>query len=415
MFNIFTKLADVFENNQFLITIFGLSGAGLLTFWTKDIPLRILNFIKLKAVTVFIIEPKTHIAKIIPSWLEENFLGLTKYDSYALTSFSYSTHSLVPHGKKIVRYKNKYILISITIRDSDLSFDNSKTQSSIAMTIKYFGKDIKYINMIIEEIKDYAYRIYERDDTAPNMLYVTDKHGCVYSKGELPNRTLDTLFMNNDNKIKLINTIDYFINNKDVYDTMGLPYKLGILLHGPPGTGKSSLIKAICNKYKKDAIVVSPSELGALLKIDYSMIEHGIIIVEDIDNNNIIKPRTDTDNNNNTSKGVGLSDILNIMDGLSTMSKLMFIFTTNHLERLDPALFRPGRIDLLLELGYMDNNILRQLLDYYYPNHNINLNNFKLKDNLTVAMIQHFIINKQPVEHILEFCSDKSISIKEVI
>ncbi|KAF3785538.1 AAA-ATPase [Nymphaea thermarum] len=188
--------------------------------------------------------------------------------------------------------------------------------------------------------------------------------------------SFDTLAMDHDKKAEILEDLDFFKNGKDYYAKIGKTWKRGYLLYGPPGTGKSTLIAAIAKHMDYDVYdleltaVKSNTELRKLL-IDTS--SKSIIVIEDIDcsldltaerkNKKMEEKAPDggekqkiprMDYSERDESKVTLSGLLNFIDGLwsSCGEERLIIFTTNHIEKLDPALIRTGRMDKHIEMSY---------------------------------------------------------------
>lgn len=140
-----------------------------------------------------------------------------------------------------------------------------------------------------------------------------------------------------------------FYSSYNSYKTKGILYKRGYLFYGIPGTGKTTAIVSLAHELKKDIYMMylqsGMSNAGFISAI--SMIpENGILVIEDADCFQETHKRKDGDKNKET---ISLSTILNTLDGVCTPHGLVFIITTNKKETLDPALIRPGRIDVDIE------------------------------------------------------------------
>uniref|UniRef100_A0ACD5TD18 Uncharacterized protein n=1 Tax=Avena sativa TaxID=4498 RepID=A0ACD5TD18_AVESA len=194
--------------------------------------------------------------------------------------------------------------------------------------------------------------------------------------------TFDTLAMDQEQKQSIVDDLDRFIKRKDYYRRIGKAWKRGYLLYGPPGTGKSSLIAAIANHLRFDIYdleltgVDSNSDLRRLL---VGMTNRSILVVEDIDCTIELKQREEHEEDeehaksNSTEKKkvedkVTLSGLLNFVDGLwsTTGEERIIIFTTNYKERIDPALLRPGRMDMHINMGYCTPEAFRILANNYH-------------------------------------------------
>ncbi|KAF8052285.1 hypothetical protein N665_1576s0006 [Sinapis alba] len=174
--------------------------------------------------------------------------------------------------------------------------------------------------------------------------------------------TFETMAMEDELKRDVIEDLDRFIRRKEFYKRVGKAWKRGYLLYGPPGTGKSSLVAAMANYLRFDvydlqlASVMRDSDLRRLL---LSTRNRSILVIEDIDcavdlPNRLEKQPVDGKNRGETQGPLTLSGLLNFIDGLwsSCGDERIIIFTTNHKDRLDPALLRPGRMDMHIYMGH---------------------------------------------------------------
>ncbi|KAK7307517.1 hypothetical protein VNO77_40653 [Canavalia gladiata] len=170
--------------------------------------------------------------------------------------------------------------------------------------------------------------------------------------------TFDTLAMEPELKNAVIEDLNRFVKRKDYYKRVGRAWKRGYLLYGPPGTGKSSLIAAMANYLKFDIYdlqlgnIVRDSDLRKLL---LATANRSILVIEDIDCTVDLPERRHGDHGRKQADlQLTLSGLLNFIDGLwsSCGDERIIIFTTNHKERLDPALLRPGRMDMHIHMSY---------------------------------------------------------------
>jgi chaperone BCS1 len=238
----------------------------------------------------------------------------------------------------------------------------------------------------------------------------------VWNKTVITNkRDMNTIFIPQQQKRALLYSIEKFSNDKGWYIKNGIPYQLGILLYGPPGTGKSSLVKAVAGYFDKNICLLRASELEKIQEAIVDLPKESILVIEDIDSNNLVHDRDDKNNerqilvqSNSSSPNahdpkppLNLSDILNTFDGLLAPSGRIMIMTTNHLEKLDPALVRPGRADLKLEIGYINAETFSAFIQHFYgtaipaP--------FDLRSNkLTISAIQNdYLMNNLSLSEML--------------
>lgn len=169
----------------------------------------------------------------------------------------------------------------------------------------------------------------------------------------------DTLAMDTEVKEMVMKDLERFVKRREYYRKVGKAWKRGYLLYGPPGTGKSSFIAAMANYLKFDIYDLELTDIRRNSELKRLLVTTGnrsILVVEDIDctlelqDRFALKPPAQHPEENK----VTLSGFLNFIDGLwsSCGDERIIIFTTNHKEKLDPALLRPGRMDLHIHMSY---------------------------------------------------------------
>lgn len=199
----------------------------------------------------------------------------------------------------------------------------------------------------------------------------------TWKKNELRTfKSFDNIFF--PSRDSVVQRLDFFLRNEDVYKRRGLPYTLGILLSGPPGTGKTSTIKAIA-KYTNRHIVeinlqhIQTAEQFTQIFINTSIdglyipYDKRIIVLEDIDcMADVVRSREEGGEDLQKRNDLTLSCILNTIDGVLEQQGRILIITTNYEDRLDKALLRPGRIDVKVHLGRCTRSMAEALVTNFY-------------------------------------------------
>ncbi len=240
-------------------------------------------------------------------------------------------------------------------------------------------------------------------------------------------KTFDKIFIPEKKAIKSL--IDNFLNKSGPFKNDIFQHKLGWILYGKPGCGKTTLIKAISNYTKRHIININLAQIetnnelfsifnNLKIKVGYDKVNYNlkdvIYVIDDIDAiENIIKERSnintkkkpkirkkrhvsesdiDSESNSDTDfsesgfndKGIikkinrtknknklldklNLQGILNVLDGTLDAPGRIIIMTTNHIDKLDQALKRPGRVNQVLKFDLMSNNCIRQFLKSNFP------------------------------------------------
>lgn len=247
----------------------------------------------------------------------------------------------------------------------------------------------RILNSYLEHIMEHALEI--RRKNQERLLYTNSKGGGMDSRTQpwesVPFKhpsTFDTLALDPARKAEIIEDLEAFAKGKEFYQNTGRAWKRGYLLYGPPGTGKSSMIAAMANHLGYDVYDLELTDVhtnGELRKLLIKTTNKSIIVIEDIDcslnlSSRAKKPaaRVDSvmagspmqrpDENNNS---VTLSGLLNFTDGLWSCcgSERIFVFTTNHVEKLDPALLRSGRMDMHIFMSFCTFPALKILVKNY--------------------------------------------------
>ena len=180
-----------------------------------------------------------------------------------------------------------------------------------------------------------------------------------------PRRSLDSVVLEAGVAKRLHDDIHEFFSRREWYGRMGVPWRRGYLLYGPPGTGKTSVAYALAGELRLKLCAMSLSNA----KLTDAMLANqlqttpprSLILIEDIDAFFNAREKQDT------RITISFSGLLNALDGVGAQEGRIIVLTTNHRERLDAALIRPGRIDVEIELRNANATQLQGLLLRFFP------------------------------------------------
>lgn len=242
------------------------------------------------------------------------------------------------------------------------------------------------LNDLLKEC--YNYKFYSR---YPNKINVFKWYSSYWDKHTMnEKRDINTIYLDKKVLDNFVNDINLFINSKNKYSKFGIPYKRNYLLSGIPGTGKTSLIMSIASKLDYSIYIIPfTSSLDDVSFTDAlsNIPEKSILIMEDVDSLFVKR--------DNKSTGLTFSGMINALDGLTVRDGLITFLTTNHIENIDEALLRPGRVDYHMEFTYTTDEQKRLMCKSFIPDiTDDDLNEFidaSKSIKITTAILQYFL------------------------
>jgi adenylate kinase family enzyme len=188
-------------------------------------------------------------------------------------------------------------------------------------------------------------------------------------------QSFDNVYIDKKIKESVVQCIDKFISSEEKYMLFGRTHKLNLLFTGIPGSGKTSLCKALANKYGYPIYVINFNKSMTdehLINLTSDVKEKSIILYEDIDV--FFEERVSKDVN------VSFSSLINILDGTLTKSSgNINIITTNYPDKIDSALLRPGRIDKIVRFDYPKKDEIRDAFKFLVENNDQKFESFYTK------------------------------------
>lgn len=384
-------------------------------------------------------------------------------------------------------YQNKHFLIddNIYVR-ADIQIENDSNEKEktsiktdkITINVYSYKYSLSYLKKYVDNITEKYLSSIKDNRINKRFIYFLDKieintdeetkFNCWREDLFESARTFNNIFF--DGKKEILEKIDFFLQNKNWYYEKGIPYSLGIGLHGPPGTGKTSFIKALANYTNRHIIVISLKIIKTKQQLEKFFFENTynddnednsinwdkkILVFEDIDCiGDIILDRSLKENEKRRSKRnkfstkkdknkagemkigeilqavcdmnetgtttvatnskeqlITLDDILNLWDGIRETPGRILIISSNHYDKLDPALVRPGRIDITHELSNASHNTISEIYLHLFGNKIDKTKLEKIKEYFysPAELINIYVSNKNEDDFVNRLLKNKKI------
>lgn len=351
LYSFVTSNQNQFASGGILLMALGAVGAYL-----RKVPTTVWNWLlKRFTLSITVTEQSPNIQKSLQLWLDTNpafknnrridarETGKSERGQRVVLSLSEGTHWFWFEGRPI----------RVTFERSEDAKGGYDRQRPEKLTLQMIGRDKNRVKKFLDLIQQDFDAFY----AGRTGLYIYNDD-YWRRNGELPARSLDSVVLDGDTKEVVLADIKRFFASEDFYTKTNIPYHRGYLLHGLPGTGKTSLMAAIANALNLNVYQMNLSRMddAELIEAMNSVPRNSLVLFEDIDCSfgKRAEPKKETTESKIESKiekliGVSLSGFLNAIDGLRAPRGIVMFMTTNHIENLDPAMIRPGRCDVHVE------------------------------------------------------------------
>ncbi|KFA63927.1 hypothetical protein S40285_03763 [Stachybotrys chlorohalonatus IBT 40285] len=265
------------------------------------------------------------------------------------------------YGRHIVRHGNAYIAVNRE-KHNTANMNTGEPHEIVQLTTLWAHRHV------FEAVFGEAHRLAAKANEGKTIVYSARGMEWAPLGDPRKKRPLGSVILDDGVKESIVADVQDFLSRHQWYVDRGIPYRRGYLLFGPPGSGKSSFIQALAGELDFSVAMINLSEMGMTDdKLGYLLTKlpkRSILLLEDADSAFVNRRQRDADGYSGAS--VTFSGLLNALDGLAAGEERIAFLTTNHIDRLDPALIRPGRVDMMLRIGEATRHQASQMWDRFY-------------------------------------------------
>lgn len=358
MNNLYEHLMILIKENQFLQggMILGAISAALI--YARSLPMAIWGFCVRRVTMEIEVSDREAAFLWVDRWLSQNNYLLKRARRLSVKdnkqTVRWGVLFTISPGLHYLWFKRHLLIISRDRQESRAGKDAFHETLQITL----IGRNRQIAFDFIEKCQLAAHPLQEK-----RLTLYKDHYSGWNEYSDRGYRDPDTIILDKGLMESVSNDLEDFLKSQKWYKKRGIPYRRGYLFEGPPGNGKTSSIIALASKFKYDVCLINMSKKtltdDELLDLMVRIPANSFLIIEDIDA--IFLAR-----NNETDSDLSFSGLLNAIDGIASPPGLITFMTTNHIENLDPALLRPGRIDMSVTFTNATADKVTRMFNLFY-------------------------------------------------
>lgn len=353
------NLKELFDNPIFSGGIM-LSLLGAALFSLKSIPMMIWRQVQSKLIHRVIIHDYDDLFAILEQWLYDNHRGSFR-EVAARSSFESETRqsriTLKREPSVMWLRVNRKLLVFSTVKEK-----LEHASSSISMfSARYSISGLMARDCIQAFLKDIHEAHHARIRGNQVEVFVSNSWGDWCRMSTLRVKPFSSIVLPNGLRESILSDLQDFRLSKQWYNDRAIPYRRQFILHGEPGTGKTSIALASALEMNADVYILNLKDIAsdhALQQAYASIRGNAVLLIDDIDT--YFKLRESSNDK------VSFGTVLNCMDGALYREGLITFLTTNHIEQMDPAILRAGRTDRVIEVPRPGITEIREYMRGFY-------------------------------------------------
>lgn len=348
---------------------------GGLSVWLRAVPEKLWHWIVGQTTMIVTVKDDDAAFVWVKEWfLEQRFLKRIRHVDLDTTLRNERIAMIPAPGKHWFFYGGRPFEVWFSRTENTHERTGRRVESLMFRTL---GRHRAFLRHFVDDVVQCHIR---RQGVQSYLYTYNDGWDCM--EGYSP-RVLDSVVLEPGEKEHLLQDIAQFRRSKQRYERLGVPYHRGYLFYGSPGTGKTSLVSALAAHFGLSIYTVNLADFNdrSLMSAVNQVPGNSVVLFEDIDCMRGSQSRAGADSgsrqhgpatlgtkeNVSTQNGITLSGLLNVLDGFHAPSGVLFVMTTNHVEKMDQALLRPGRIDYKLYLGRASDHQKMELYRRFFP------------------------------------------------
>lgn len=316
-------------------------------------------------------------------------------------------------GMHLLRFEGHWLLLTRSRREVQGTSTDQYWRDMFV--IQTFARDRDILRRLMYEAQAVAF-----PEKEPQIAIFAPNYGQWNITSSRPPRDPESVILKGKLMEELLEDAERFFNSGEWYQSRGIPYQRGYLLYGPPGNGKTSLVVVLASKLERDVYLakvtgVDDSQFRQLMT---TVPRHCIVLLEDIDCFFEGRDKTDHGEHIYELNRLTFSGFLNALDGIMCSEGRLLIMTTNHPEKLDPAMIRSGRIDCKRELSNATRDQARRLFLRFFDDQ-VHAEEFAAaleEGALSMADLQGILLNNRadPAAAVEDLCGCQAPALREV-